>query len=371
MKVGILTFQYANNYGALLQAHALYQTVRSMGHTVRFINYLPPGAESAWWKGWGFRTGLHLPASILRRLRFDQFRCRYLPRTRFCGSTEALRAISADFDSIIVGSDQVWNGWNEDSFNGTYFLDFIEKPLCRRISYAACFGDPIQPAWTLTAAGSLLKHFDFISVRNRMSAQLVRELSGRDAEIVLDPTLLYDFEKFITRKTTKRDYIAAYFLPHEKISDGVKLLHEVRARLQIPVIAPDDKVADVLGAKPLRSVGPKEWLQFLREAAFICTNSFHGTIFAVKFKKPFVVWSSQSASGVRGPARLLDFLGVCGLEDRLLEGAESAKIERLLTAPINYQEVAERLGPHVSRSRTFLENALNPSILNDTQNTRQ
>jgi hypothetical protein len=339
----------------MLQAHGLCQTVRRLGHTARFIDYVLPSWR--WWREWDFRHGTEIPARALGRGRFKRFRQQYLPLTRPCRNLEDLQETAADLDAVIVGSDQVWNGHISHASIGTYFLDFTDHTPCRRISYAACFGDPQQPPEMTAAVGPLLRRFDHLSVRNEMSARLVREYSGRDAEVVLDPTLLHNYDDLLTGEIRERGYIAAHFLPHEQLHVGKDVLREVKERLQMPVTTTGITMKPVDDHRFL-SAGPLEWLRVLRESAFVCTNSFHGTIFAVKFKKPFITWSTESLGGVRGPARLQDFLRICGLEDRLVSAADPAAIEKLLNTPIDYEAVSERLSLHIDRSRAFLEKAL-------------
>jgi hypothetical protein len=353
VNVGILTFHFANNYGAVLQAHGLCQTLRNLGHNPRFIHYVPPSKELRWWQGWGLRSGSELSARALNRFRFDQFRRRWFQTTRACRTTEDLCAAATEFDALVVGSDQVWNG-NGGAFDAAYFLNFGDARR-RRVSYAACFGDPLQPAVTLAKAGPLLQRFDHLSVRNRMSAQLVQELSGRTPETVVDPTLLHDYPELLGNGSETRKHIAAYFLPREHFDTGVEVLRRIRERVGMPVVA--------MGARDARmgddhsGAGPAEWLRHLKNASFICTNSFHGTVFAVRFRKPFIVWSTPSAGSFRGPARIEDFLEICGLENRLVCEANAAAIDELVDSPIDYDAVSERLSAHVDRSRRFLEYA--------------
>jgi hypothetical protein len=357
MNVGILTFHFAYNYGAVLQAHGLCQTLKDLGHKVRFINYVPPGKDLPWWQGWGLRSGTELPARALSRFRFDQFRRRWFLTTRRCRTAEDLRAIAAEFDALIVGSDQVWNG-NGGAFDSTYFLNLGGRSRFRRVSYAACFGDPIQPAPTLAAAGPLLERFDHLSVRNRMSARLVHELSGRTAETVVDPTLLHDYKELLGKGAGTGKYLAVYFLPRERFDTGIEVLRHVRERVNMPLVPLGARIANLEGDYAAACAGPNEWIQCLQNASFICTNSFHGTVFAVRFRKPFIVWSAPSTGSFRGPARIEDFLDLCGLTNRLVSERNAAVLDELLDTPIDFDAVSERLLPHISRSRMFLGHAL-------------
>ena len=354
MKVGVLTFHWADNYGAVLQAHGLCQTLNRLGHTVRLINYVLPAERVRWWRGWGLRGGS--PLHALRRLRYDKFRRHHLPLTRPCQTAEDLRAISVEFDAVIVGSDQVWNGHMLKFNDAPYFLDFVDVRRCRRISYAACFGERNQPRQTLEAAALMLRDFSSISVRNEMSADLVRDLSGREVALVLDPSLLHDYWDVCKPEAKKSGYIAAYCFssPADCFAIGQNVMRTARRRLQLPIVAVGPDAMDGHGDSAIVSAGPSEWLRLLHGASFICTDSFHGTSFAVKYRKPFITWSGPR------PARISSFLDTCGLRSRLVGSGESFAPEELLETPIDYDAVFERLLPHINTSRTFLENALAP-----------
>ncbi|WP_281796924.1 polysaccharide pyruvyl transferase family protein [Desulforhabdus amnigena] len=352
MNVGILTFHWAYNYGAALQAYALSQSVKKLGHTVQFIDYAPPALRLPWWQGWGFRSGTELLSRTCWRLRFDLFRYRCLPTTRRCCSKEELQATADEFDAVIVGSDQVWNGNITEGFDPTYFFDFVENPKCRKISYAACFGNSTQPAETISKAGALLNRFDFLSVRNEMSAKLVHDISGRKSEVVLDPTLLHDFGEHLSPPLNKTGYIAVYHLSGQHISIGEDILRIVKDKMRLPVILIGTK-SNVKGIdRYIPSAGPVEWLRILQRASFVCTDSFHGTLFSIKFRKPFIVWS-----GFR-PKRIRDFLTTCGLQDRLLTAPIESDVVRLINENIDYDAVEDRLSPKISTSLDFLKKAL-------------
>jgi hypothetical protein len=253
---------------------------------------------------------------------------------------------------VIVGSDQVWNGNILGTSVVPFFLGFVDQRKCRRISYAACFGDYNQPPQTIEAAGSLLHHFDCLSVRDRISHQLVNNLSGRDAEIVLDPCLLHDYGDKLSGRIFMGNYIATYFLSHTNVNTEKDALQKIREYLQMPVIAIGEDRKTLGADHHVLSAGPSEWVQLLQGAAFVYTDSFHGTVFAVKYGKPFVAWSNARHE------RIQDFLAICGIQNRLVSATDLPAFERLLRTPIDYQAVSERFLPHINRSITFLEEAL-------------
>jgi hypothetical protein len=359
MNIGILTFHWANNYGAVLQAYGLATALREMGHSPKFIDYSPPGHRLNWWQGWGFKSGKELPSRTLWRFRFEFFRRHYLPTTRPCRSKKDLQTLSREFDAIIVGSDQVWNGHISDSFEPAYFLDFVKHQGCRRISYAACFGDPVQPYETLCHAKELLSHFNAISVRNDMSAEIVESLVGKRPEVVLDPTLLCDYSEFERSQKYNKGYIAVYYLAHPHLSLGLDVLKKIKERLKLPLVSIGLESHAKWAEQRALSAGPVQWMRILKGASFICTNSFHASIFATKFKKPFLVWSKEIENGgFRGPVRIKEFLNLCGLGNRVISSIDDENLIHLIEEDIDYVAVSQRIAPHKIRSLAFLRQAI-------------
>jgi hypothetical protein len=350
MKIGILTFHWSNNYGALLQTYCLSETIRAMGHDVSVIDYLPLGHGIRWWQGWGIHCGT--PMLAMKRLRIDRFRRQYIPLTNRCRNIDQLACLAREFDAIIVGSDQVWNGNIIGARELPYFLGFADSERSRLISYAATFGEPDQPQHTISLAGPMLRRFHSLSVRDEMSALLVRQLSGEEAEIVVDPTLLFDFRKLPEFRVPHRDYIATYHISDKHAGLGREVLREVWSSLQMPAVA-DGQSADAVKAdSQVLSAGPLEWLRIIQGASFVCTDSFHAVALAIAFAKPLIAWA-----GIR-QSRIRSLLSVCGLENRFVKTADPTVIRRILKTPIDYQAVSRRLTPHVAFSRAFLEQAL-------------
>jgi len=350
MKLGILTYQWANNYGAVIQCDCLARAVVNHNHEAGIINYIPPGNGLHWWQGWGLHKGT--PSLSLKRLRFERFRKERLHLTRACRTVQQLRVMASELDGIIVGSDQVWNGHIVTAAELPYFLGFADRERCRLISYAATFGERNQPAHTRNGAGDLLKRFHAISVRDELSAELVRELSGRDADIVVDPTLLGSGLAYQNSPVTEDSYIAVYFISTVHVGAGRIVVGEVRRSLGLPTITVGQPRTFLNTDDDALSAGPYEWLEYLRRAAFICTDSFHGAALAIQYRKPFIAWP-----GIRS-GRVRSLLSKCGIENRLIEAGATAPIEQLVGSPIDYDSVLEQLRPSVKASQLFLERAL-------------
>lgn len=350
MKVGVLTFHWADNYGAVLQGYGLCRALTNLGHTVKVINYIPPSERWPWWRGWRLRSGRQMPLHAIRRIRFQHFRRTILPLSSPCHSMKQLRSLSEELDAVVVGSDQVWNGHIVPA-SDPYFLNFAASG-CRRISFAASAGEASQPPATIEAAARLLPYFDAVSVRDEVSARLVYETSGREAVTVLDPSLLYGYDEVLGRAVRSPGYVAMFFICPQFHGVGSHLARTVGEDLQRSLLTISADGIPGRSNGVMLSAGPSEWLRVLHDASFICTDSFHGTLFAIKFRKPFLCWPALR------PGRLEAILRVCGLESRLVHRSDAGAVREVAKAPIDYDGVARKLDPHLRRSLNFLESAL-------------
>lgn len=353
MKVGILTFHWADNYGAMLQAYGLWQAVTKLGHSAYFVDYAPQGIRLPFWRGWGISKGAQFPARALQHLRFELFRRKHLPLTAPCASATVLEKVARGLDAVIVGSDQVWNVNMYKTFSPAYFLDFAEGSGCRRISYAACFGERSAPDTDVLRIGDLLRDFNSISVRNELSRELVWNLAKINPQIVLDPTFLHDYGEFISPEHSSRKYIAAYFINYEQIKTARRMLDTIKNHLNLPVVfVGHDNMKEDPSEQRMISAGPIQWLNIFSNAAFIFSNSFHATIFSIKFRKPFIIWKSLR------PERIQHLVSLCGLESRLLADGDITSIGKRINEPIDYDKVHNKMAAYIETSRNFLEKAL-------------
>jgi hypothetical protein len=349
VKAGILTFHWAYNYGAVLQAYALQQTLIPMGVEATVLDYRPPRLVSRIGP-LGLRSGRFVHAWALRR-RFDHFRRRHLRLTKRVSTTEALREATRGYDVVIVGSDQVWN-LNIIRGDLNYFLAFANG--VRKVSYAADFGQPQEIAPYRTDLARLLARFDRISVRTGLSREMVAALSPHDAAIVLDPTLLHDFSAVAAPVRIAQPYILVYSLWRGTDSDVLAaLVRKVASASGLPVYsvssARDFPVADC----HLRRLGPAEWLSSFQNAAFVCTDSYHGFLFAVKNRKPFLaVCLNQRAS------RIVEVARRYGLLDSVVTSVAAAESYRIGAPAADPDRVHHLLHADIEASRAFLREAV-------------
>ncbi len=336
MKIGILTHPLDYNYGCLLQAFALQKTIKSLGHEVVTINRFsdPKVAFFTQFKSWSKRIASHyIKGNNVRlcwnpNLTMDMKRTLFSKTQRFVDRNiintgivfpSDLERIDKEyqFDAYVVGSDQVWL----PNFSLNCFLDFVHRDNVKRIFYAASTGSTSFADIPSIAkkCKTLSSKFSGISVREDSLIPVAREVLGREAIQVLDPTLLLDANDYLAACEEKEEtspIIFTYIL--DKTEDKQVLVDKVCKEIHLPVVAGSVE-NDYLRGKGMdikKCIYPSvdHWLLNMARAKFVVTDSFHGTCMAITFRKPFVVVGNKA----RGLNRFLSVLRLFNLENRLI-----------------------------------------------------
>ena len=379
MNVGILTFHFSDNYGAALQAHALRRWLTEQGHSASFIDYRPAHIEH------GGRLSLPTSPAKLKanlkvvylalsafwnehfgdpdqRAKFERFRARYLGVQAGAAPRDngASLAAAQDFDLIVAGSDQIWSPSQHHGFDPNYFLAFARPYQARKIAYAASFGRDRVSNDEAAQLPRLLENFDAISVRETSGATLVEQATGLPPANVPDPTLLHSHYPELTGSTAaaaeaQAPYVFCYGL---RSPDNIRETAErVGAQLHCPILSPHNP------HRRWREIGrtvypdPGEWVTLLKNASFVVTNSFHGTVFALLFKKPFIV---AGLTGDKAPAnaRALNLLRAVHLEHRFAPAFSAHKVDELMASEIDWPAVHAQLGYLRQAGQDFLRTQL-------------
>ncbi len=344
MKIGIMTFHWATNYGAVLQAYALQQTLNEMGHEAVLIDYYPPKFKKTILNILKIKRVYLIPRSLKSRKKeknIAPFRAKYLKRTMYYPSSQELRESATYFDCYICGSDQIWNQSfvrsSEQEKNFAYFLDFVPKDKIIA-SYAASFGANTYPEDLQSDLKEVLLRFDEISVREQSGVEIIKRLGIDKAQLVPDPTLLRSAEHYeaLLCEGPKDKYVCSYML-HGKQKDALPVLNAL-FEMGLKHRACSDN-------------GVEQWLTEIHSAAFVVTNSFHGTVFSILFHKPFAAVLIDG-SGMND--RITTLLKTLGLEDRIYQGDQT-----MLSAQIDWTSVDEKMDVYRQCGYAFLENVLN------------
>ena len=377
MNVYILTLPIGTNYGEVMQAYALRKSIEQMGHnaiTIRAVqNDTPFLLKIIHWFG-VVRANLIYRKNLYHALpeerckisyhNLETFIDKHIKTTNFIrihNDPQKLSDLPADI--FVVGSDQVWRpGRISWKTYDAYFLGFLKSDI-KRISYAASFGhDNVKlPPYAKRKYAVLLKKFSFVSVREYSGVEICRREFGVDAKVVLDPTMLLprtDYDEIAdsySSSASEKPYCFEYVLDKTQFKDSV--VNAVSQNLKVPrlSILPKGNISDS-SSKAEDCVLPpvEEWLNGIRNAKFVVTDSFHGTVFSILFHTPFCVLGNKR----RGATRIKSILGMFGLESRFVDSAEQNAIESVVNAEIDWQKVDSILAEKREMSLTLLQNAL-------------
>lgn len=377
----ILTQPLHNNYGGLLQAYALQKVLRDMGHNV--VTDERPHLKRAYTlKGKLLSQGKHIIAKLIGKRKSTPYLLAFPTlqelmavgqhtkgfvdkhiRTVDFTQRELLptEAMQQQFDTFVVGNDQVWRP--AYSYIPNYLLDFAEKRTdIKRIAYAASFG---VSEWEFSdehtqLARQLLPLFDAVGVREDSAVTLCKEQLGVDAIHVLDPTLLLSKEEYIDLITSDGvgegvGKLMTYVLDESPAKQ--QIIHQIEQLLSLTPrrVMPNDSFS-ILNNAPLEDCiypRPAEWLRGFMDAEYVVTDSFHGTVFALIFNKPFIAIANKT----RGLTRFTSLLKIFNLEERLVFSPEEVT-EELIRKPIDFYQVNSVRQEWIAKSMAFLRNAL-------------
>lgn len=360
LRIAILTFHTANNYGAVLQAYALQEYLSQEYGNTRILDYHNKDIDRSYAKPSIFAL-IHNPKKTVFKLfqsilfkgkndRIDQFRKEYLKLTKRYEFDNIVQA-NEEADAFITGSDQVWN-YMIIGKDTTFFLDFAlkEKLTC---SYAASIGVKEIPGTFVDLYRNALSHIKTISVRETAGVQTLEKIGIEDVEVMPDPTLLLSkerWEQFSVTPSIKGKYILVY-----KITTSDKMIYfakELSRITKLPVIyIPNDLKSGIIGSLRI-DVGPREWLGYIRNAEYVVTNSFHGTVFSILFGVKFFSEVSQKVNP--STSRILTLLSLFGFENRTIDCFAVEILDKEL--PISH--VAEVCLKQQKRARQFFDKVL-------------
>lgn len=286
MNIGILTFHEADSYGAVLQAYALQHTLSKMGADSEFVQInsrKAPEQQPAMTGAAAIFARKLQEEGKKREALFAQFRSQHL---KISEPYESGAAIDDRYDSFVAGSDQIWN-FRIPGADARYFLPFASPK--KRYSYAASFGAEELPEQAKSWVADQLAQFREISVREESGCRIVKELTGREATLCLDPTLLVEREdwELLCEKTETEPYVLLFLLKYdEALVSKAKAEAEQRGialRVVTAAFMPQ------LGMAAWNGTGVTEWLSAIRNAQCVFTNSFHGIVFSIMFGREFHV----------------------------------------------------------------------------------
>lgn len=367
-KIYTLTFCDTPNYGALLQAYALKMHLQISGYDCSIINYQNPKRKYSQVSGlkkirsmiWSF-TFAKLLNSKKRVNLTNRFRNEYLCLKKIHISPDDLRRLNQDSDCFIVGSDQVWNPQN-NGYDSAYLLSFVDDAK-KRISYAASLGSANE-AYLISNSG-LFERFDALSVREKQSAILFKDKLGISAVTVVDPVFLLDKTEWDTClrlsdaiiNISESGFVLCYVMPgnNELTSKIYKVAKTIADTKGLKIITLGKKnFAKPIGVEVLDGdAGPVEFMQYIKNADFVVTNSFHGTALSVVFRKQFC---TVLKSGIKRNSRMEELLKMLFLSDRIIYTDQ--ELNENIIAEIDYESTVLELNKQIEYAKYFLTQAI-------------
>lgn len=384
-KVGLAIVAYKNNYGSMLQSFATQKMISILGlypeiirtegidkeiktakiqyFIKRFLNpddrkYVYSMIYSKLKKN---ISSDYAAKSAVRDKKYKEFLQKWFQFSKPCSSRLELSEMCKEYEDVIVGSDQLWRPSN---IEGDFFtLNFVPQQI-NKVSYSTSFGVSVLPKFQIPKATAFLKRLNYISVREETGRELVKKLIGQNAPVVCDPSMLFDADDWMEIQQEapiiSGPYILCYFLGESSLyrsfahrlkqETGYKIVGLLHGATYIPS---DDSFPD----EALYDAGPSEFVNLVRNASYICTDSFHGCVFSILHEKTFFAFRRfEEGSELSTNDRLNTLFSWTGLEERMINGNESVK--KCISLEINYNTVLAKVSEKRKQSIDFLMNAL-------------
>lgn len=342
------------NYGSFLQAFSLKNTVESMGHDCVFLDIADDNgtfdyAERYAPKGYWYR-------SLYRKLMYPSHKRMYQER-EYLFKKKLLPLLNMtpeyskteDCDVVIFGSDEIFNCCQESPWGKTLNLLGKNIQADKMISYAASFGfttiEMLKENGMYDMAAACLKRFDALSVRDSNSAEIVKELVEKELEKHLDPVLIYDYPQRKKYKPHLKNYVVVYGYDNRICEpDMIECIQQFarKRRLKTVALGMQQDWCDINYLPH-----PFELLSLIEQADYVVTDTFHGTIFSIKYQKQFATIIRNNNS-----QKLSDLLATFGLCERNIRNAQD--IEKILESSYNKDCVRQTISKQKEATLRYL-----------------
>lgn len=361
MKIGILTFHCALNYGALMQTYGLQEYLKRAGHEVSVIDYRPdyllrPYKIFPWrWEAalsvvrnllFLVRAIWVFPIRMKRKKGFARFTEKYihLCPMNFVDST-------SDFDAFVFGSDQIWNPQITKGFDRIYFGHFPAAKGKRLVVYAASAGNVEHVKSNEKEFLSLLSSYTAISVREKSLADFInKQVEVKQAEVVVDPVLLAGrtvFEAIASKEKAGKGYLLVFQLSYDVTFTTRRIAESIAKARGLEIVELVSSTESLKNRQLVETASPECFVSFFRDASYVVTTSYHGTVFSILFEKNFTVVDSSASE------RMANLLSALDLNERLVKNEKDVIFDK-----IDYRTVNKCLEKMRSVSETFLDRQL-------------
>ncbi|WP_286312148.1 polysaccharide pyruvyl transferase family protein [Romboutsia ilealis] len=323
MKIGISTIIDNTNYGNRLQNYASKKVLLNMELNPETLNPIFEDKYKFYSKHLIKRIIVNLANILnfkneeiiqrLRVIRFESFTNKFVPNKKFfINDLNDLSNMVKDFDYFITGSDQVWN-YNFRPNLDIDFLQFVEKD--KRVAYAPSFGVSEIPNQYKEEYTKYLNEMSYLSVREHAGQKIIKDLTGRDSEVLIDPTMMLDKEEWlkVTSKPKcmpKKKYLLTYVLGNQT-EEFKAFVSKLAKEKNLEIL----NLLDPLN-KDIHCVDPGEFVYLINESDVVITDSFHGAVFSILMQTPFVIFERQDKE-VSMNSRIDTLVSTFKMESRL------------------------------------------------------
>lgn len=388
-KIGIAAVTYKENFGSALQTYATQYTLEKMGYDARIfeikgvhreihfkkmlyyagrlfdpveLKYLLSNLKSRSRKKASASTDQYAQEMNVRKKVYAEFNKKWNKMLPTVNGWAALTEQASQMDAVVVGSDQLWRPSN---IVGCYFtLEFVPDNV-KKIAFSTSFGVPELPKKLHKHANKYLSRIEHISVRENSGADIVKSMSGKDATVVCDPTMMLTAEEWMHIQDEKPfaegKYILMYlmgdnleqreFVKRLSKKTGCRIIGLLHGATYISY---DEGVAD---EKPF-NVGPSEFVNLIRNAEYVCTDSFHCCVFSILNSTKFFAFRRwPDGSKFSANDRLYTLLDFIDLSSRMLIGTED--VDKCIADDIDFVPVLEKVAEKRNMTMEYLTNALN------------
>lgn len=364
MKIGILTFHNAHNYGAVLQVYALKKQIEKIGHNVEVINYHHSNILADYPKNKIIKQGLKIDktkkiSNLIRNVysnkfyrnrwnKFDTFIRYNITNNEPIYTIEEIQKLN--FDTYICGSDQIWNpDITGGDLSQEFFLYF--DTTAKKISYGASMGRKELPSHLENKFKKYIDGIHHVSVREEELKNYAQKLTNKDIKVVLDPTMLLhkeEYDKIATHKLYEKYLLIFSLVEDELLTEVAKTIAN---KLNLNIIEVNDRKKMNYFCEQVSDASPNDFISLIKNAEFVITNSFHATVFSILYEKKFYTIARKSGNN----ERMRNLLSMIGEEDRLIDDKQKINFNE----EINYKEVKEKIEIKRKESIEFLEKTLN------------
>lgn len=382
--IGLVTCYFHHNYGSMLQAYATEMIMQDMGlpyetiYCKAPINYMVENkllyfAKKIMIGDWKMKLGkfkidqakhnnpIFLKNWAIRDAAFNKFADEMFHVSPYCKNRSELETMATNYSAFLVGSDQLWR--TDSVEHGYYTLEWVPDGI-RKIAYSTSIGVKEIPWFQVKKNRRFMNRFDYMALREQSACDLVFKLTGRKVQVVLDPTLLFSGDQWMKIQNkeplTNGKYIFCYFLGNnpnqrelvKKLKDktGMKIVALLHLDEYIPS---DESFAD----ETPYNVGPAEFLNYIRNAEYVCTDSFHCSVFSILYKKKFFTFSRFSETAKQNTnTRIDNLLNITGLSERRVNARMS--VDEILNLQLDFNYADKKLDELRKSSIDYLKNAL-------------